>query len=438
MTRQLISMATGLFGLTMLICAPPFCRALQEPFVTWYYPIAWYGLILFMDAVRSICGKGSLIFDHPFRFAALIFWSAVLWFLFEAFNFRLANWYYVFVTRDPVVRLIGSWLSFGTVLPALFLIEKLLEDLGVFASRPAFRLRIGRRGMALAVAGGALGLALPMIWPRHAFPLIWVFGFLLPLPLFARSLEGTWLTELAEGRAGRLARILLAGLICGVIWEFLNSFARIRWIYTVPFLEDLKFFEMPPLGYLGFPPFALECVVLYGVLSAFGLAPEAENAGRVAERTARSPLRALFAALGGLCLGIATLQGMALYTFDSCWPRPVDLDLPVEVKTVVGDKVFADCFLLDARLANPGTWDLLRLAGVEPRAVSDQVDLALLRGMGCEQARRLVLVGVDSIEKLAGQDAGDLAERLEGSRDSRAWSVRRSRALVWIKAARRQ
>jgi hypothetical protein len=431
----MISLGSGLLGLAMLICSPPMCRALQEPFVTWYYPIAWYGLILFMDSIRTICGKGSLIFDRPFRFVALVFWSAVLWFLFEAFNFRLANWYYVFVTDDPVVRFIGTWLSFGTVLPALFLIENLLQDLGVFASKPVFVLRIGRRGMALAVALGALCLILPMLWPRYAFPLIWIWGFLLPLPLFSRHLAGTWLTDLAGGRAGRLARILLAGLLCGIVWEFLNYFARIRWIYTVPFLEDLKFFEMPPLGYLGFPPFALECIVIYGVLVAFGLAPAVENAGRLIKPPARRPIRAFFAASGGLCLGIATLQGMALYSFDSYWPRPAELDLPAAVETVVGEKVFEDCFVLDDRLANPGTWDLLRIGGVDPKAVRDLVELSLLRGMGCEQARRLAAIGVDSIEKLAEQDAGDLAKRLEGSEDSRARKVRRSRAIVWIKAA---
>ena|GEM_PF-5482197 len=31
----------------------------------------------------------------------------------------------------------------------------------------------------------------------------------------------------------------------------------------MPYLGDVKFFEMPVLGYLGYPPFALECWALY-------------------------------------------------------------------------------------------------------------------------------------------------------------------------------
>ena len=31
----------------------------------------------------------------------------------------------------------------------------------------------------------------------------------------------------------------------------------------MPILGDIKIFEMPVLGFLGFPPFCLECFVLY-------------------------------------------------------------------------------------------------------------------------------------------------------------------------------
>ncbi len=51
--------------------------------------------------------------------------------------------------------------------------------------------------------------------------------------------------------------------ICGGLWEFWNFWARAKWIYTVPILGDIKIFEMPVLGYFGFPPFALECFAMY-------------------------------------------------------------------------------------------------------------------------------------------------------------------------------
>lgn len=435
--RQLLALLAGLFGLAALIAAVPLVCALREPFVTWYYPIAWYGLILFLDSIRTVCGHESLIFHRPFKFAALCFWSAVIWFLFEAFNFRLANWYYVFVSDDRVVRFIGSWLSFGTVLPALFLIEQLLDDLGLFKKLRIRSIALSRARLFWCAAAGTLCLLLPMLWPRFAFPLIWIFGFLLPLPLFARRMDGTWVDDLMAGQAGRVARILLAGLFCGVIWEFLNYFAVIRWIYTVPFLEELKFFEMPPLGFLGFLPFALECVVLYGVLAAFSLAPEVEQAGKRKTGARPRPAWALFAAVIGLFFGIAVIQGMVDYSIDSYTPRPAAGDLPTQVAAVVGEAGNNDCFALRRKLEKPNIRDLLQTQGVDAGPVIDWVDLALLRGIGTEHARRLAAAGVRSTAQLAQQDPDALSGALAAQGDGRRDTVRKSRIRVWIRAARR-
>ena len=50
------------------------------------------------------------------------------------------------------------------------------------------------------------------------------------------------------------------------MWEFWNFWAGSKWVYTVPFFRQWKVFEMPLLGFLGFPPFALECWILYHLL----------------------------------------------------------------------------------------------------------------------------------------------------------------------------
>jgi len=57
--------------------------------------------------------------------------------------------------------------------------------------------------------------------------------------------------------------LLAAGLVCGFLWEFFNYWAISKWTYTVPYLGNVKIFEMPVLGFLGFPPFAVECWVIY-------------------------------------------------------------------------------------------------------------------------------------------------------------------------------
>ena len=61
----------------------------------------------------------------------------------------------------------------------------------------------------------------------------------------------------------RLINLCVAGFVCGLLWEFWNYWARAKWVYTVPILPDLKLFEMPLPGYLGFPAFALECFAMY-------------------------------------------------------------------------------------------------------------------------------------------------------------------------------
>lgn len=55
-----------------------------------------------------------------------------------------------------------------------------------------------------------------------------------------------------------------AGVLCGVLWEFWNYYALAKWTYHLPFLgslEHYRLFEMPILGFLGFPAFAVECWV---------------------------------------------------------------------------------------------------------------------------------------------------------------------------------
>ena len=65
-----------------------------------------------------------------------------------------------------------------------------------------------------------------------------------------------------EGTPVRLVSLFAAGLICGVLWEFWNYWAHAKWVYTVPIMQDFKVFEMPLVGYLGFPAFALECFAM--------------------------------------------------------------------------------------------------------------------------------------------------------------------------------
>jgi hypothetical protein len=120
--------------------------------------------------------------------------------------------------------------------------------------------------MLFMMLGAAL-LVIPILAPRHIgmylFALVWL-GFLFLLePINHRLLLPSFTNDLARGCRGRLYSFLIAGWICGWLWEFWNYWAGAKWVYTFPILQHWKIFEMPVPGYLAYPVFALECFAMY-------------------------------------------------------------------------------------------------------------------------------------------------------------------------------
>jgi hypothetical protein len=233
----------------------------------WIYPIAWWSYVLAVDGYLYRRRGNSLILSRTREFAFLMPASVVVWLLFEWFNLRLENWRYLEVIDVPWIRWPGYFLCFGTVLPALF---ETVELLDYWEFPPPVRVRPVRvtRGLCLLLmVWGMFSLIGPLIWPLYCFPLIWG-GFLFILDPInynkgAVSLMGSW----EEGNLTRFVRLLWAGLFCGVLWEFWNHWSIPRWAYTIPWAGDWKVFEMPLAGFLGFPPFAVECYCLAEAIS---------------------------------------------------------------------------------------------------------------------------------------------------------------------------
>ena len=98
---------------------------------------------------------------------------------------------------------------------------------------------------------------------RYLAAPIWL-GFILLLdPINARLGGASLYEEWRHGRTDRLVNLSLSGFLCGGLWELWNYWSRTKWHYTVPIMEHVKIFEMPLLGYFGFPAFALECFTMY-------------------------------------------------------------------------------------------------------------------------------------------------------------------------------
>jgi hypothetical protein len=238
-----------------------------EPFASWFYCFAWWAYILIADSIIYEIKGDSLVISRTREFLWLIPWSVVLWLLFELVNIIMKNWYYANVIDYLPARWIGYALAYSTVLPGIFETAELLAVLGLFSQRGKRRkIVLMKKWLVISCMGGVLFLITSLIFPRYCFPFIWLsFVFLLePVNywLGGKSL----LQELEKGDWQKIYILLTAGMICGLLWEFWNYWARTKWIYTVPFFQDVKLFEMPALGYLGFPPFAVECYVFYNLI----------------------------------------------------------------------------------------------------------------------------------------------------------------------------
>jgi hypothetical protein len=271
-------------GLLVMILSEASTLARIEPFWSWNTPIAWTGFILFADGIVWRARGNSWLRSNPGEFVFLATVSIPLWIVFEGFNLFIRNWHYIGLPTNFALRMFGYAWAFATIWPALFEGAELVAVLRGSG-------RAGRAGWAgqelsdvgdalkgvprklpalpavLSVVAGAVMLAAPFIVSDSlavymAAP-VWL-GFILLLDPINAALggESLWM-DLRGGRRDRLINLSLSGLVCGLLWEFWNYWSRAKWIYSVPIMENLKLFEMPLPGYLGFPAFAIECFTMY-------------------------------------------------------------------------------------------------------------------------------------------------------------------------------
>jgi len=265
-------------GLVIMLVSEAGMLARIEPFSSWHTPICWTGYILFADGLVLMLRGSSWISAAPAEFAFLAVVSVPLWLAFEFFNLFIRNWHYINLPENLAWRTLGYAWSFATIWPGIFETADLVGALRAGRSAlppratpvrprpdPAVT-RVSGVG-ALSMAAGAAMLAWPLAWPSPylAAP-VWL-GFILLLdPLNARLGAEALTRDWREGRTDRVINLMLAGLVCGLLWESWNYWARTKWIYSVPILERFKVFEMPVAGYLGFPAFALECFTMYAIV----------------------------------------------------------------------------------------------------------------------------------------------------------------------------
>ena len=238
-----------------------------EPFQTFFYLFAWWTFIPVIGAINAQRGGNSLIFGASQQLAWVTAYSLLVWLFFEIWNFWLHNWLYVSVIELTWLRWLAYAASFATVLPAILEMDTLLGNAGLARRVSGPVIRVSSRLLNGCVIAGLVMLTLVVLLPRYCFPLLWVgFIFILDPLVFRRDRVASFLGQAAKGSYARLLRLMVAGLLCGLLWEFWNYWSGAKWIYAIPLFNFWKVFEMPLAGYLGFMPFALECYLFWQLL----------------------------------------------------------------------------------------------------------------------------------------------------------------------------
>jgi hypothetical protein len=252
------------------------------------------------------------------------------------------------------------------------------------------------------------------------------------------------LKEWERGSLRKTALLMTSGLLCGIFWEFWNFWATTKWVYTVPFLNEFKLFEMTAPGFLGFIPFALECYVMTACIYLFrkNIGWERDTCQTVRMHRFNAVIRfSLVCCSAFFCF--AVLKAIDRTTVDSFRPYLK------EITTIPAER--------RARLEQCGiimVKDLVRLKSAVRRqqealqciaASRDELsvwiksaEMVMLKGMGTHNFLLLSKAGITDIDKLAQQDAHTLRmslEQLIATEDDNARIPDEAKINVWIRAA---
>ena len=433
----------GLMGLIVLVIAEILVFKGVEPFASWFYYLAWWPYILIVDSLIYRIKKNSLIINRRGEFFLLLFWSVFFWTFFESVNLIMKNWYYCNVVPVRAVRWPGYAFAYATVLPGLFETTELLESLGLFKNSRVKPIAVNRLWSTGFLFLGIVFFSGVILYPSYCFPLIWVCFIFLLEPLNYRWGGKSLLRDWERGDLSKVYLLLAAGLICGILWEFWNFWATTKWIYTVPFFEELKLFEMPVLGFLGFPPFSVECYVMYNFVSLFRYKRGwEENTYRLhPDKNVKFSWR-FSSSLVVIAFCLLTFNAIDEKTVNSYWPDLKELQSlpPAAVAHLSSLGVRTPKELLAKAESDEERRKLVSRLKVSDHEIAGWVhlaELACIKEMGTRNAHLLSTIGIAEISLLATSYPAALYKKLlELHQNTKGRSLPREAILsVWVRAA---
>jgi hypothetical protein len=194
------------------------------------------------------------------RFLLLFLFSIPMWWFFEICNSFLQNWHYDLGREISAIEYnIRASIDFSTVIPAVLSTTFLFK--GIFSKVRSSKSRTFSISQTLPftmIAIGLISFLVMPIFPRETYPLFWIAGFLVLDPINYFLGFPSILRQFSEGNRINAYSVGLATLFTGFWWEMWNFYSLPKWFYEIPYLGFFKVFEMPILGYLGYPFFGLE------------------------------------------------------------------------------------------------------------------------------------------------------------------------------------
>jgi len=289
---------------------------------------------------------------------------------------------------------------------------------------------------------------LAICFPYWLAPLIWgSFSFLVD-PWNYRRGGRSILRDVERREWGVLLRLLVAGLLCGALWESCNFAAHQKWIYTVRGLENLKLFEMPLLGFLGFPGLMIDCMAAYGLFAWLFLGNETwEHPADVSHEMRsmpRLPAKRLWAMVPFAVLFWVFTGSQVMRVNIGSVEQWVG-DLPgvswMDVAVLEGEGFSRPVQLLKLRDDHERKEMVRSRLFYSERRFDELLDYAELyhfKGVGFWSAELLITAGVHRVEDLAGWDPAELHTELMRVADEQGlvWRPRLDMVKVWVFGAR--
>ena len=249
-----------LMGISWIIAWHRFCWAQIIQKHTFIF--LWFGYILAVNGLCVVKTSTCPMIRHQKRFWLLFPVSTAFWWFFEYLNRYVQNWYYIGVEDfSPFAYVVFATVSFSTVLPAVYSTYFLIGGFFAKSKSPnadTYVLVLSEKTAWLLFTIAVISLFFLGIFPNVLFPFLWVSPFLMVVSIGAllRDSAGFQLDK-TDVPAGALA-----ALICGFFWEMWNYYSLAKWEYAIPYVNAYHVFEMPVLGYGGYLPFGLECIMI--------------------------------------------------------------------------------------------------------------------------------------------------------------------------------